>query len=1168
MVVSTPQRRTIRQRGRRLAFRLDLEALETRALPSATSWPGLVNPVTETEPNDTLDQSQNLGDLTVTPRAEVIGTISNGSASGGVDWYSFQLDRAANVSLTTPKAQADSSPVTTLSLYNTDLYDANDPYNVLGYRLLDQADSAAQGGVATIERRLAPGTYYVAVSGSGNHYFNPFLAGSGYAGAAGDYGLLITAADLGLTASDGPVVLAADPRPGASLGRSPFMIRVDVSEPLDPSTLSPGGSVQLISNANGTFGDGNDQVVNLANVSLTTDGTELMIAPAAPLGPGYYKVVLLGDATANPSQVLADLNGLSLGTSASHLSGADASFVFQVNGNEGLPASPSGHVVADDSAATSHELGDLTQSGFAQIAGAIGTDSTDPTPFDGSNVDVYHFKVSGSGRYAFTAEVFAGRIGSPLTPGVSLFQADPTTGQLTLLGSNTGTHNAVTGTNGTVPLYTDPLLYAGLEAGDYYVAISNNFNVPDPATSPAATNGVFDPHASLTGQNGGPTGDYVLNLQVQPGPDSPPQVVAVTPTEGATVDTAPTSLTVQFSGAVDLLQLAQTPANGVVNTLAAVYVQGSGGTKYYPRLVSFDAATNQATFLMLNGLANDTYEFHLSGALGLTDFAGNPLVGNDPSGDYVVHFTVNGPARGTGTNPLLWSDTEPNDDLAHPQDLGVLFGLELQSGVTLERDFTQNVTSAPADTADYYQFQVLEMKSYFFNFASASLPAGAEATLFDATGTPVLIARQPGSAGFSANLQPGTYILKIGDWATSDAASVTYSLVIDLGSNPDHFVPLTAGPAPAINIQLVAPTPSSPPITQLVVTPPPVTPPTVVSTPPTSNPPPVGSPPSGPANAPPANSPSTPPAPTVVVVTTPPVAPAPTVPADPAPVVTPPVPNVVTNSPTPTPSTGSPPVTIEVPTSAAPLAPAVTSVPSGSGTVLINVVAPAGPTNTGIAPALLRTISDRPAETVSLPTGVLLALGAAPVGGIKDSTFVDSAPPADRVVLVRLPVDRLAQPGTVSISRIDSGTSAVDAAGAALRRLDLAGPSVVKVFQRTLATSQSQRLTTLFSQGLRQLASYASTLDVLFGMAQWLEDPTLVSPKTPSPFEDQPAQDESADFESLSSETTQMPNLTDRVLVNGLAALATLAVAKPERKQRSQAKGRRLAVRGPKTEID
>ena len=39
------------------------------------------------------------------------------------------------------------------------------------------------------------------------------------------------------------------------------MIRLDLSAPLDPSTINLGQNVQLISNPNGTFGDGNEQIV-------------------------------------------------------------------------------------------------------------------------------------------------------------------------------------------------------------------------------------------------------------------------------------------------------------------------------------------------------------------------------------------------------------------------------------------------------------------------------------------------------------------------------------------------------------------------------------------------------------------------------------------------------------------------------------------------------------------------------------------------------------------------------------------------------------------------------------------------------------------------------------------------------------------------------------------
>ncbi len=108
------------------------------------------------------------------------------------------------------------------------------------------------------------------------------------------------------------------------------------------------------------------------------------------------------------------------------------------------------------------------------------------------------------------------------------------------------------------------------------------------------------------------------------------------------------------------------------SSVKAVYVEGADGTKYFPRFDSYDSATNQATFVMLDALPNGDYELHLSGAAGLADLGGNELVGNDPScGDYVVPFTVDAPARGTAGNPLEWNDQEPNDNINDPQDLGV-----------------------------------------------------------------------------------------------------------------------------------------------------------------------------------------------------------------------------------------------------------------------------------------------------------------------------------------------------------------------------------------------------------------------------------------------------------------------------------------------------------------
>ena len=225
-------------------------------------------------------------------------------------------------------------------------------------------------------------------------------------------------------------------------------------------------------------------------------------------------------------------------------------------------------------------------------------------------------------------------------------------------------------------------------------------------------NGVFDPNVSQSGQDGTSIGPYVLNLLAYRD-DTAPQVVAVTPSAGTTLDAPPQTLTVQFDEAVNLQQLAFTAYDQTATAaLAPVQIDGPGGTVFYPRLVAFDAATNQATFQMLDALPNGAYQLRLSGPLGLADYAGNPLTGNDASGDYVVPLTVAGPVRGTGTEPLAFDDQEPNDTLDQPQILGVLFPHELQAGVTISRDFSTTPDTAPADSADFYQFTVTQAQSY------------------------------------------------------------------------------------------------------------------------------------------------------------------------------------------------------------------------------------------------------------------------------------------------------------------------------------------------------------------------------------------------------------------------------------------------------------------------
>ena len=176
-------------------------------------------------------------------------------------------------------------------------------------------------------------------------------------------------------------------------------------------------------------------------------------------------------------------------------------------------------------------------------------------------MDLYHFTISGPGRYGLTSEVFAGRIGSPLNAALTLFQADPVTGQLQLVAVNDDSLNGSAGTDGSVPLALDPVLYAGLTAGSYYLAVSGSGNAPIPALGlNPGTNGVFDPNVAHSGSGGFTTGNYVLNLAVTQ-ESTPPKVLTVSLAAGTVFTGAPTTFTVQFSEPVNLCSSPTRPSS-------------------------------------------------------------------------------------------------------------------------------------------------------------------------------------------------------------------------------------------------------------------------------------------------------------------------------------------------------------------------------------------------------------------------------------------------------------------------------------------------------------------------------------------------------------------------------------------------------------------------------
>jgi hypothetical protein len=303
---------------------------------------------------------------------------------------------------------------------------------------------------------------------------------------------------------------------------------------------------------------------------------------------------------------------------------------------------------------------------------------------------------------------------------------------------------------------------------------------------------------SHSGTAGTSTGDYVLNLGVQRD-DQPPQVDAAAG-PGPVLDAAPTELTVTFTEAVNLQQLAfEAYARTQHGGLDAVTVRGPDGTITFPRFLTFDPTTNQATLLLLDRLHPGNYALRLSGPDGLTDLAGNPLVGNQADGSYVLPFTV---AEAHAGPPYV--EQNPNGYADQTQDLGVLFPHELQgNGVTIGRGPREQPAPVPTDTGDTYRFQVLQAQNYFFLLAG--YPVGTRLMLTDTQGKSVVSKTQADNVSLVAFLQPGTYRVRVDGWTAEASPRVSYTLRLVLGGAAENPQPLTLGPAPILRLQLAHP---------------------------------------------------------------------------------------------------------------------------------------------------------------------------------------------------------------------------------------------------------------------------------------------------------------------------------------------------------------------------
>jgi hypothetical protein len=723
-----------------------LEVLESRCQPS-TLTPAADVP-------DTLSLALDLTPALTAGHVRVASSIGDNALGGAdVDWYRLDFSEPTSIALTLAGAGV-------ISLYNDDPFSPDPTVQVLHRRLLDQASSDG-ASLGLLSRSLAPGTYFVAVSGAGNQWFHPELADSGVSGQTGAYQLDVSTGALSV---EQPTLLATDIPADGVFTQSPRALHLTFSG--DPA-FADAFVVQTLDGSPADFPP-------LEFAYFSPEASEIQIVFAQALAQGDYQIWAFG--------------------------GDNFDFLFEPIGF--AVAAVEGGAAANDSVGTAHDLGALDNAGLVQVPGVIGDNPfyvyTGGEPGPGADLDFYRFTIQSPGQYNLVAEAFAHRIGSSLNVGLTLFQL--VDGQPVLVAGNHDSINEIIAGDASRPLYEDAVLFLKLEAGEYFVVVSADENTLDPYQGEAPGPDWYDPLVNNSAWRGQTTGNYVLNILLEPADLMPLQVTYVSIAGGAEFNQPLTTFAVQFNEPVNLPQLTNSIFQPERRTTYAVYIENEAGDRWYPRLADYDPGTAQADFLMLDRLPAGSYELHLSGAHGLADLFGNPLA------ETVVSFSILSDT--TSSFPITLTD--PDDSFEQPTDLGVLFPRELEQGVAVVRDFTGQT---PGDGADWHRFTVTELGEYIFRLAGDSLTVSGRPVLLDSAGAP--IPGSPDDANLRVELQPGTYIIMV-TWDPDAVPNAVYELRIELGFSPENPTPLTHGPAPAFRLHLLTSTPPATPSTPIV----------------------------------------------------------------------------------------------------------------------------------------------------------------------------------------------------------------------------------------------------------------------------------------------------------------------------------------------------------------
>jgi methionine-rich copper-binding protein CopC len=254
-----------------------------------------------------------------------------------------------------------------------------------------------------------------------------------------------------------------------------------------------------------------------------------------------------------------------------------------------------------------------------------------------SAVALYRFTLPQGGEWRVDAKALASAIGSPALPALALFGAD---------GSVLATRDNGSGLSGS----PDPELLANLPGGTYYLGVSAAGNLPGTAQGYDAITG--RPGTAGVGEPAG-----VFELDVSATPAVPPTALVAFDLDHADpLEPSPTGMDLTFSGPVDVSSLTQT---GQQET--ALTVVDASGKTWPISAMAYDNSEHRLSFVFDEPLPAGTYSLVVPSQGGLTDLAGNPVIG--PSGDppgVLATWTIAAPSGPADPNDLgvMWPGPE------------------------------------------------------------------------------------------------------------------------------------------------------------------------------------------------------------------------------------------------------------------------------------------------------------------------------------------------------------------------------------------------------------------------------------------------------------------------------------------------------------------------------